>query len=85
MNQNRDLNDEIRHNKLENTNLQRSLTDAQLVNREKDRLQDMVTDLEVGHADFMVSIFDRTYQPGLFFFRKNWPIFEFNSSLKIHE
>ena len=47
LNQNRDLTDELRRSKLENTNLHRSLNDSQLLNREKDRLQDMVTELEV--------------------------------------
>ena len=45
--QNKDLNDELRHVKLESTDLQRSLTDYHLTSRERDRLQDSVGELEV--------------------------------------
>ncbi|CAF1141049.1 unnamed protein product [Rotaria magnacalcarata] len=44
--QNKDLNDEARHFKLESNNLKRSLNDHELISRERDRLQDHAAELE---------------------------------------
>ncbi|CAF3551791.1 unnamed protein product [Rotaria socialis] len=46
INQNKDLNDEARHYKLESTTLKRSLNDYELTSRERDRLQDHAAELE---------------------------------------
>lgn len=47
LNQNKDLNDQVRNTKLESNTLQRSLNDYQLASRERDRLQAIVTESEV--------------------------------------
>ncbi|CAF0766915.1 unnamed protein product [Didymodactylos carnosus] len=46
LNQNKDLSDELRHVKFESNDLQRSINELQLADREKERLQGIVAELE---------------------------------------
>ncbi|CAF1218440.1 unnamed protein product [Adineta ricciae] len=46
LNQNKLLNDDLRHSKLETSNLQRTLNDHQIISRDRDRLQGIVAELE---------------------------------------
>ncbi|UJR13610.1 hypothetical protein I4U23_000623 [Adineta vaga] len=46
LNQNKLLNDDLRHSKLETSNLQRTLNDYQIISRDRDRLQGIVAELE---------------------------------------
>ena len=44
---NRNLKDELRHSRSETSNLERNMAEYELANRERDRLQDIVGQLEV--------------------------------------
>ena len=44
---NRNLKDELRHSRLETSNLERNIAEYELASRERDRLQDIVGQLEV--------------------------------------